>query len=690
MSTLRCFVSMSVLVFMPCMASQAFIGSGDSATTALETVSPRLESAAALTPGSIVCTFSEPMLASGVMTAGNWVVAGQGAGTLAGSPDTVSGMGPYTLSWSAGEMRNGASLSVTATGLQDAVGNPAAPAHATASTAGLGTAPVFSALSVTPGTAGKGDTVTISFAVTEPLDGQPTVTVNEHEAAWVSGSKSPNFSYSYTIQDVDTPGMATVALSGIDPAGNLGTLSNSLSLEVIQKAPKLPLLTWPPVLMLLAAGVFLLRRCRTSPCEGTALCRGQRSSRKPGRFFLALFALATMACATALAAAPAVSNVTVTQGPDGTTATKVTIDYDLIAPNGPCDITVLLSKDGGADGFIHAVTTVTGDAAAVTTGMGRHLVWNIAADYPNETIANARIRVIADDHLVQHALAYGVSGGNGTVSGSVAQTVDDGADGTAVLAVADPGYHFVQWSDGILTAARTDTKVTADITVTATFEINTYAITCNVVGNGTCTATPATANHGSTSYIAVAADTGWHLAGLVDSVEGAQTGSYTTTAVTAARTVTATFVNTWAVAYESSPVAGGTFSDGAGLIENTTGETIFTVAANAGYRVGTVTVTNGTITGTGPYTLSNVTADTTVTATFIKVWTVTYVGIGCTVSGAPLIDDTTGTVTIRDRGNTGYRLPALREATNGTISSIILSNVTADTIVTVRYTKADL
>ena len=44
-----------------------------------------------------------------------------------------------------------------------------------------------------------------------------------------------------------------------------------------------------------------------------------------------------------------------------------------------------------------------------------------------------------------------------------------GADGAEVTAVPSTGYHFVQWSDGVMTASRTDTNVTADINVTAVF-----------------------------------------------------------------------------------------------------------------------------------------------------------------------------------------------------------------------------
>ena len=47
------------------------------------------------------------------------------------------------------------------------------------------------------------------------------------------------------------------------------------------------------------------------------------------------------------------------------------------------------------------------------------------------------------------------AGANGTITGTSPQTVNHGADGSEVTAVANAGYHFVDWSDGVLTAART-------------------------------------------------------------------------------------------------------------------------------------------------------------------------------------------------------------------------------------------
>ncbi len=69
------------------------------------------------------------------------------------------------------------------------------------------------------------------------------------------------------------------------------------------------------------------------------------------------------------------------------------------------------------------------------------------------------------------ALEY-TAGANGNISGVALQTVNPEADGSTVTAVAEAGFHFVKWSDGLLTASRTDIHVTTDITVTASFAKN--------------------------------------------------------------------------------------------------------------------------------------------------------------------------------------------------------------------------
>ena len=63
-----------------------------------------------------------------------------------------------------------------------------------------------------------------------------------------------------------------------------------------------------------------------------------------------------------------------------------------------------------------------------------------------------------------HTLKYLANKG-GYVDGETMQYVRDGEDGTAVTAVADYGYEFVGWSDGVAEASRTDSGVKKDIKV---------------------------------------------------------------------------------------------------------------------------------------------------------------------------------------------------------------------------------
>jgi uncharacterized repeat protein (TIGR01451 family) len=68
-----------------------------------------------------------------------------------------------------------------------------------------------------------------------------------------------------------------------------------------------------------------------------------------------------------------------------------------------------------------------------------------------------------------YTLTY-TAGANGTITGTSTQTVDAGADGSAVTAVPNSGYQFSSWSDnGSTVASRTDTDVTADVNAMANF-----------------------------------------------------------------------------------------------------------------------------------------------------------------------------------------------------------------------------
>ena len=107
--------------------------------------------------------------------------------------------------------------------------------------------------------------------------------------------------------------------------------------------------------------------------------------------------------------------------------------------------------------------------------------------------------------FITHTLTY-LAGDNGAIDGISPQLVAHGSSGTTVTAVPNTGYHFASWSDGVMTASRTDTNVTADITVTANFAIDMFTLTYTAGTGGTINGlTPQTVNYGAdgTSVTAV-------------------------------------------------------------------------------------------------------------------------------------------------------------------------------------------
>ena len=115
---------------------------------------------------------------------------------------------------------------------------------------------------------------------------------------------------------------------------------------------------------------------------------------------------------------------------------------------------------------ITAVATVgyTFTGWTVVTGSATIATPSALSTTATLTVGDATVR--ANFTLNQYTLTY-TAGANGTISGTSPQTVNHGANGTLVTATPNTGYHFTTWSDGVLTAARTDLNVTGNITVTA-------------------------------------------------------------------------------------------------------------------------------------------------------------------------------------------------------------------------------
>ena len=148
----------------------------------------------------------------------------------------------------------------------------------------------------------------------------------------------------------------------------------------------------------------------------------------------------------------------------------------------------------------------------------------------------------------QYTLIY-TAGPNGSIAGTTPQTVNYGGSGTLVTAVANMGYHFVNWSDGGTSNPRTDTNVTSNITVTANFAINIYTLTYTAGPNGSISGTtPQTVNYGgSGTAVTAMPDAGYYFVSWSDAstenprIDENVTENINVTASFAANTYTVTF-----------------------------------------------------------------------------------------------------------------------------------------------------
>jgi uncharacterized repeat protein (TIGR01451 family) len=291
--------------------------------------------------------------------------------------------------------------------------------------------------------------------------------------------------------------------------------------------------------------------------------------------------------------------------------------------------TYTLAYTAAANGTISGASPQTvsfgasGTAVTAVPNTGYHFVqWSDASTTNPRTDANvtATINVTASFAINTYALTY-AAGTNGILSGTPSQSVNYGASGSAVTAVPNTGYHFVQWSDASTTNPRTDTNVTADLSVTASFAINTYALTYTAGANGTISGTsPQTVNYGASgTAVTVVPDTGYHF---VQWSDGSTTNPRTDTNIIGNLTVTASFaIDTHTLTYAAA--ANGTISgDTSQAVNYGASGTAVTASPGAGYHF----VQWSDASTTNPRTDANVTADISVTASFaINLYTVTTV-----------------------------------------------------------------
>lgn len=203
------------------------------------------------------------------------------------------------------------------------------------------------------------------------------------------------------------------------------------------------------------------------------------------------------------------------------------------------------------------------------------------------------------------------AGTGGTISGTSPQSVSYGGNGTAVTADPNTGYHFVNWSDGRQDNPRTDTNVTANVSVTANFAIDTFTLTYTAGANGTISGTsPQTVNYNTSgSAVTAVPSTGYHFVNWSD---GSSANPRTDTNVQADVTVTANFaINTYTLTYTAG-ANGAITGTSPQTVDHGASGTAVTAVPNTGYRF----VDWSDASSANPRTDSNVTGNISVTANF--------------------------------------------------------------------------
>jgi len=224
-------------------------------------------------------------------------------------------------------------------------------------------------------------------------------------------------------------------------------------------------------------------------------------------------------------------------------------------------------------------------------------------------------------NIQTYALNFG-AGTNGSITGLASQTIAHGSSSAAVTAVPNQGYHFVNWTgdNGFITTTAnplTVGNITASQTITANFAINTYSLTF-VAPNGSITglASQTIAHGGSSAAVTAVPNQGFHFINWTGDNGFAATAAnpLIVSNITAGQTITANFtINTYTVTAGAGP--NGKITCAPATVNHGSGSTC-TITPDADYQVEGIEVDGVSVGKASVYTMSSITSDCTVTASF--------------------------------------------------------------------------
>ncbi len=266
----------------------------------------------------------------------------------------------------------------------------------------------------------------------------------------------------------------------------------------------------------------------------------------------------------------------------------------LVANFAPNTYTVTLNTNNGTINSGNVTSYTYGEGATLPTDVTR-TGYTFGGWYDNANLTGTAVTAISNTATGNktfwakwtiNSYAIGASANpteGGTVSG--AGSYNYGASCT-LTATPATGYTFTNWKKGtqvVSTDASYQFTVTEAASYTATFTLNSYAITAsaNPTAGGTVTGA-GTYNHGSTASLTATANTGYTFVNWTENGQQVSTNPTYSFTVTGAKNLVANFsLNSYPIAASANPNNGGTVT-GAGTYDH--GETAtLTAMAAEGY-----------------------------------------------------------------------------------------------------------
>ncbi len=190
--------------------------------------------------------------------------------------------------------------------------------------------------------------------------------------------------------------------------------------------------------------------------------------------------------------------------------------------------------------------------------------------------------------------------------------------GDVIKLTANPnaGWIFSAWNGALAGSANpADLSIIGDMSVTAFFTQNAYSLTISTVGDGFVLASPNQASYhsGDTVQLTAIPAPGWRFGGWTGNLNGSLNPTLIT--INGNSAITAIFVYNQYMIFASAAAGGSITPPGIKIVDYGGGQT-YNITANIGYYIADVSVNGTSIGPMTSHTVTNVTGDTTIAASF--------------------------------------------------------------------------